>query len=103
MVSSESFLCLLVTLKQEDEDSYQNVYVSLLSCILFDALQLTPNGSKPWKTRKVWVATALHPCFLGRISFFCANPPSHPPHPHVQLLGFTDYSGIYWFTDKHSM
>ena len=91
MVSSESFLCLLVTLKQEDEDSHQNVYVSLLSYILFDALDLHPMDLNPGKYVKYgW---QFHFRVLGKNLFFCATPPSHP---HVQLLGFTDYSGIYW-------
>lgn len=65
-VSSESFLYRLVTLKQEDEHSYQNVCLSLLSCILFDVLQLTPNGSKPWKICEVWMAIPLPSMFLGK-------------------------------------
>jgi hypothetical protein len=79
MVSSESLLCLLATLKEEDEDSYQNVYVSLSSCILFDALQLTPYGSKPQKICKVWVAIPLPSMLFGKNLFLLCYATFPPP------------------------
>jgi hypothetical protein len=67
--------------------------VSLLSSILFDALQFTLNRSKPWKIcEEIWVAIPLPSMFFWKESFFSDMPPSHcHSPPKVQLLGFTDY------------
>ena len=55
------------------------MYVSLLSCILFDALQLTPNESKPWKICELWVAIPLPSMFFGKNLFLLCYATFPPP------------------------